>query len=149
MPRLTYQTAAASLIQFITIMILGVPDTIINIISNCRSSNPNCASNMIVSIIFYLMTAVWFGLIMLIGYAAQKKRSRQLAVILGGFEFITLVVAGYIDFPNVSNILAKITSLIDVALSLSVIYLALRLFLAGDRRVVKKPGVIARARKSR
>jgi predicted permease len=113
MPRLTYQTAIASLIQFIGIMILGIPDTIINIASTCHSDSSNCVSNTIVSLIFYLLTAGWFAIIMLLGYAAQRRRSRQFAVILAGFEFITLVVAGYIDFPHDTNILAKGTSLLD------------------------------------
>lgn len=147
MPRLSYQTAVATLIQLITITILGVPDTIMNILASCHNSNPNCASNMIVSIIFYLMTTVWFVIILIVGYAAQKKRSRQLAVVLGGLEFVTLGVAGYLDFPNAANTISKMTSLIDVFLSIWVIYLALRLFLAGGRRVVRKPSIVKRARR--
>lgn len=149
MPRLTYQTAVVSLVQFISIMILGIPDTIINIVSNCRSDSSDCVSNMIVSLIFYLLTAGWFIIIVVLGYAAQKKRSRQFAVILMGFEFITLVVAGYIDFPHDPNILSKVTSMIDALLSLYVMYLAFRLFISGGKRIVKKQNVITRARKAR
>ncbi|HEY1644913.1 MAG TPA: hypothetical protein VGF75_00830 [Candidatus Saccharimonadales bacterium] len=149
MPRLTYQTAAVSLAQFIVINILGVPNTIINIISTCHNDNSNCVSNMIVSLVFYIMTAVWFLIVVLVAYASQKKRSRQFAVILGGLEFITLIVSGYIDFPHDSNVLSKLTSLIDALLSVWIIYLALRLFISGNRRMVKKPNVVARARKAR
>ena len=149
MPRLTYQTAVISLTQFIVIMILGVTITVINIVSTCHSDQSNCVSNMIVTLIFYLLTAGWFGIIMLIGYTAQRRRSRQFAVILIGFELITLVVAGYIDFPHDSNVLSKFTSLLDAALSLWVIYLAFRLFMSGGKRIVRKPNVITRARKAR
>lgn len=148
MPRLTYQTAVVSLIQFISIMILGVPDTVINIVSTCHNDSSNCVSNMIVSLIFYLLTAGWFLIIVLLGWAAQKKRSRQFAVILIGFEFITLVVAGYIDFPHDTNVLAKGTSLLDALLSLWVMYLAFRVFLSGGKRIVKRQNVITRARKA-
>ena len=147
MSKLTYQTAVVSLVQFISIMILGVPNTVINIVSTCHSDSSNCVSNMIVSLILYLLTAGWFGIIMIVAYAAQHRRSRQLAVILIGLEFITLVVAAYIDFPHDPNILSKATSLLDAALSIWIIYLAFRLFLSGGRRMVKKRSVISRTRR--
>lgn len=147
MPKLTYQTAVASLVQFIVIMILGIPDNVINIVSTCHSDGSNCVSNMIATIIFYILTGAWFGIILLVAYAAQHRRSRQFAVILIGFEFITLVVAGYIDFRHDSNWLSKGTSLLDALLSLWVIYLAIRLFLTGNKRMVSKGNPIARARR--
>lgn len=148
MPRLTYQTAIASLIQFITILLLGIPDNIYNIISTCHSDSTSCVSNMIVTIIFYILTAGWFGIILILGYAAQRRRSRQFAVILMGFEFVTLVVAGYFDYPHESHLINKLTSLIDVILSIWVIYLAFRLFLSGGKRIVKKSNVITKARRA-
>ncbi len=148
MPRLIYQTAAASLIQFITLMLLGIPSTIVNIVSTCHGNNSNCVSNMIVSLILYILTAGWFGIIMILGYATQKRRSRQFAVLLMGFEFATLVVSGYFDFPRESSILNKTTSLIDAILSIWIIYIAFRLFLSGGKRMVKKPNIITRASRS-
>ncbi|MHB1864919.1 MAG: hypothetical protein ACYCPS_02000 [Candidatus Saccharimonadales bacterium] len=103
---------------------------------------------MIVSLIFYLLTAGWFGIILILGYAAQKRRSRQFAVMLMGFEFVTLIVAGYFDFPHDTNSLSKVTSLIDALLSVWVMYLAFRVFISGGKRIVKKQNVIARARRS-
>lgn len=149
MPKFTHQTAVISMAQFITIMLLGVPNTLVNIIATCHSNSSNCVSNMIVSIIFYILTAGWFGIIMIIGYTAQRKRSRQFAVILIGLEFITLVVAWYIDFPHDTNWLAKGTSLIDGLLSIWVMYLAFRLFIAGNRRIVHKKNIISRSRGAR
>ena len=148
MPRLSHQTAVASLIQFLTLMFLGVPNTIVNIVSTCHNDSTSCVSNMIVSLILYILTAGWFGLILLFGYLAQRKRSRQIAVILIGFEFITLVVAGYINFPHDPNILAKATSLIDVLLSIWVIYLASRLIMSGGRRIVARPNPLSRSKRS-
>jgi len=144
MPRLSYQTATISVFQFITIMLLGIPNTIINIVSTCHSDSSNCVSNMIVSLVFYLLTAGWFAIIMLIGHMAQRKRSRQFAVLLMGFEAITFIVAGYIDFPHDPNVLSKLTSALDAFLSLVVIYLAIRLFLSGGRRIVKKRNPLTR-----
>ncbi len=150
MPRLSlsYQTASISLFQFITILLLGIPDTIISIVSTCHSDSSNCVSNMAVSLIFYLLTAGWFAIIMVLGHMAQVKRSRQFAVLLMGFEAITFIVAGYIDFPHDSNILSKLTSALDALLSLVVIYLAIRLFLSGGRRIVRKQNPLSRNRKS-
>ena len=150
MPRLSlsYQTASISLFQFLTVLLLGIPDTIINIVSTCHSDSSNCVSNMVVSLIFYLLTAGWFAIIMVLGHLAQIKRSRQFAVLLMGFEAITFVVAGYIDFPHDSNVLSKLTSALDAFLSLVVIYLAIRLFLSGGRRIVRKQNPISRNRKS-
>ena len=149
MPKFTHQTAVISMVQFLTIMFLGIPNTLVNIIATCHSDSSNCVSNMIVTIIFYILTAGWFGIIMILGYTAQRKRSRQFAVILIGLEFITLVVAVYIDFPHDTNWLAKSTSLIDGLLSVWVMYLAFRLFIAGNKRIVRKKSVISRSRGAR
>jgi hypothetical protein len=103
---------------------------------------------MVVSLIFYLLTAAWFAVIMVLGHMAQIKRSRQFAVMLMGFEAITFIVAGYIDFPHDSNVLSKLTSALDAFLSLVVIYLAIRLFLSGGKRIVRKQNPLNRNRKS-
>ncbi len=147
MPKLSHQTAVVSLIQFVTIASLAIPNTIISIISSCHSDSTGCVSNMVASIIFYILTAVWFGLIMIIGFLAQKRRSRQFAVILICFEFFTLGVAGYIDFPHDPNFLSKATSLLDVILSLWVIYVSIRLIMSGTNRIVSKEKKIVKNKK--
>ena len=148
MPRLTYQTSVASLAQFIALMLLGVPFTLINIISTCHSDSSNCVSNMISSLILYMLFAAWFAVIVILGVAAQKKRSRLFAFFLVGFELVTLIGC-LIDFPHDSSIFDRFTVLVCAALSVWVIYIASRLFLAGNKRVVKKSSPIGRARKSR
>ncbi|MEI9913800.1 MAG: hypothetical protein WDN66_02235 [Candidatus Saccharibacteria bacterium] len=87
-------------------------------------------------------------MIVLLGVAAQKKRSRMFAFLLIGFELVTLVGC-LIDFPHDTSIFDRFTVLVCAALSVWVIYIASRLFLAGNKRVVKKSGPIRRVRKSR
>ncbi|HEY4963434.1 MAG TPA: hypothetical protein VIH90_01930 [Candidatus Saccharimonadales bacterium] len=143
--KFTYQTATATLIQFVTLTILGVPNAIVSIVSVCRTDATNCVSNSLVSLVFFLLTAMWFGFIFFLGYSAEHRRSRWFAFILIGCEFITLLADGYINFPRDSNILSKGTSLLDSLLSIWIIYLAFRLFIAGNKRIVKKP-ITARVR---
>jgi O-antigen/teichoic acid export membrane protein len=133
-----YQTATATFIQFITLTILGFPNAIVSIVSTCHSDSSNCVSNSIVSLVFFLLTAAWFAFILFVGYTAQKRRSRRLAFILVGCETVNLFVAGIINFPRETNYLSKSTSLVDALLSILVLYLATRLFFAGNKRVVKK-----------
>jgi len=95
-----------------------------------------------------MLFAAWFAVIVILGVAAQKKRSRLFAFFLVGFELVTLIGC-LIDFPHDSSIFDRFTVLVCAALSVWVIYIASRLFLAGNKRVVKKSSPIGRARKSR
>jgi len=135
--KLTYQTAVACLIQFLAMTILGVPNTIVSIVTTCHSDGSNCVSNSIVTLLFFLLTAFWFGIILGLGYYAQHKRSPKLAWLLIGCEFMTLGVAGYINFPRDTNLLEKATSLIDAILSIWIMYLAFHIVRSGGGRVVK------------
>jgi hypothetical protein len=137
--KFTYQTATATMIQFISLTILGVPNAIVSVVGVCRTDSSNCVSNGLVSLVFFLLTALWFGFIFFLGYTAEHRRSRRFAFILIGCEFITLMADGYINFPRDSNFLSKGTSLLDSLLSIWIIYLAIRLFIAGNKRIVKKP----------
>lgn len=140
--KFTTQLATATLIQFIVITFLGVPNAAVSIISTCHTDSSNCVSNTISSLVFFLLTAMWFGYILILGYQAQKRRSRRLAFILIGSEFINLFVAGVINLPRDTNWLAKGTSLLDSLLSIWIIYLAFRLFIYGNKRVVRKTSSI-------
>lgn len=145
--KIRYQTGFASLIQFIIISILGVPHALVSIISTCSSDHTNCVSNMIVSLIFFILTVMWFGFIAALGFFAQDKRNAKLAFILIGCEAANAVVAGYINFPGGTNILDKSISLIDTALSIWVIILAFKLMRAKGGRVVKKHHIIKNIKK--
>src|SRR5579872_7453240 len=136
--KFTYQTAIATFVQFISMVVLGLANAIYSIISTCHQYASNCTRNMISSSILFLLTPVWFGFMLGLGYFAQKNRSNRLAATLIFFEMITIVVAGHFNFPSEKNWLAKGTSLLDVTLGLVVIYLSAQLLLARGHRIVKK-----------
>lgn len=143
--KLTYQTGVAALIQFITLTLLGIPNTIVSIISTCHGDGTDCVSNSIVSLIFFLLTAVWFGIVWMVAYLAQERRSKRLAWLLIVAELGTLLVAAHFNLPHDTNFLTKATSILDILLSLWIIVLAFRLSRAKGGRIVSS----GRARKRR
>lgn len=136
--KLTYQTASATLIQFLIMTVLGMINCISSIITTCNSHSSSCSSNMISSIVLFILSVGWFGLILAFGYFAQKLRSHRFAAFLIFTELITVVVAGHFNFPRESGLLTKSTSLFDVLIGLVVIYLAIQVLLARGHRIVKK-----------
>ncbi len=130
--------AIGTLVQFITISILGVPHAFISIISTCQSDHSNCISNMVVSLIFFILTVIWFGFIAIIGFSTQEKRSWKIALFLIGCEFANIGVALTINLPGETNIFDKFISIVDAILSILVIYLASKVIFAKGGRIVKK-----------
>lgn len=134
---LTYQTSVATLIQFITLSFLGIANGLNSVVTTCRSETGDCMSNLLVSIIFFIITAVWFGLIWVLGWAAQNRRSKRLAQLLICAEVLIAMVA-YFNAKNHPDKLSLFTSVVDLALALWIIYLAFRLMRAGGGRIVAR-----------
>jgi purine-cytosine permease-like protein len=132
--KLTYQTAIATLIQFITLSFLGIANGINSVVSTCRHDT-DCISNLIVSIIFFILTAAWFGVIWIIGAIAQERRSKKFAFILIGAEALIALVALF-NARHHTDILGLVTSVTDLLLALWIITLAFRLMRSGGGRVV-------------
>ena len=135
--KLKYETAIATLIQFVTLTILNIGTGTDSIVTTCRSSHSDCVSNMLVSLIFFLLTAAWFGFVWVLGYAAQERRSKRLAQVLMLVEALIAIVALF-NAKHHNDLLSLVTSLIDIALALWVITLAFRLMRAGGGRIVSK-----------
>jgi len=137
--KLKYETSIATLIQFITLTLLGVANGLNSVITTCRSStgSQDCLSNTIVSLIFFLLTAGWFAFVWILGYLAQEKRSKRLALVL----ILTEVAIGLVALFNAkhhTDILSLATSVIDIGLSGWIIVLAFRLVRADGGRVVTR-----------
>lgn len=132
-----YQTGVATFIQFVLMVVLGVPNSIISIISSCQSNGSDCIINTITSIILFIFTTLWFAFILGAGYFAQKNRSTRFAAVLIASEVITVSVAGRFDLPRQSDLLGKALSLIAIVLGLVIIYIALHVLLARGHRIVK------------
>lgn len=135
--KLTYQTGISTLIQFIVLSFLTLATQIGSIVTTCRKDSGNCVSNLITSLIFYILVAVVFGSIWLIGVAAQNLRSKRLA-------FLLICVEGLIALGSAfslklglhsKNVFALFASLIILALALWTIMLAFRLMKSEGKRI--------------
>lgn len=133
--RLKYETGLVTLIQFIVMSLLSLINSLNSIITTCVRESGTCIENMIPSIILFILIAVWFAFIWILGYAVQERRGRKLTATLIGAEGITALVALFSVKHHV-DALSLVTSLTDLMLSAWVLLLAARIFLAGDSRVV-------------
>lgn len=143
--RFKYETAVATLIQFITLSLLGIANGLNSVVTTCHKSGSDCISNLIVSIIFFILTALWFGCVWLLGYTTQHKRSKRLAQLLICAEALIALVA-FFNAHHHTDILSLLTSLIDLLLAVWIITLAYRLMRAGGGRVVTKHRGVNRSR---
>jgi hypothetical protein len=135
--KLKYETAVATLIQFILLSFLGIANGLNSIVTTCHTDGSNCISNTIVSIIFFILTAAWFGCVWILGYSAQERRSRRLAQLLIVAEVLIAMVA-YFNARHHTDALSLATSVIDLILAVWIISLAWRLMRAGGARIVSK-----------
>ncbi len=146
--KLTHQTGIATLIQFIALSFLNIANGINSVATNCRKDGSDCVSNLLVSIIFFILITLWFGSIWLLGYFAQKSRNKRLAQLLICAEALIALVAAFNARHHI-DALSLITSLIDLVLALWIITLAFRLMRSGGKRITgrrtRKPASHVRA----
>lgn len=139
--KLTYETGLATMIQFIVLSFLNILTGLDSIIATCRHDSSSCVSNTLTSIIFYILIVAWFGIVCVLGYAAQERRSKRLAQLL----ILAEVMVAFVAFFNVrlnlryhNGFLSLFTSITDLILAIWIITLAYRLIRAGGGRVVAK-----------
>jgi hypothetical protein len=127
--KLTYETGIATVIQFVFLGIMNIINQLYSIISTCVHSSNTCVSNMLSSVVFYILIMAWFGFIMFLGLTAQAKRSKRLATFLIGAEALIILFAVYnikLNLASNNAYLSLFTSLLDIAISFWVVYLAYR-----------------------
>lgn len=129
-----YQVGVITLVQFITLSLLGIANALNSIITTCVKHD-ECISNAIVSTIFFLLTAAWFAFVWVLGYTAQERRTKKLSIALICAEIMIAMVALF-NAKHHTDLLGLSTSLIDLFLATWVIILAFRLMRAGGGRVV-------------
>lgn len=134
--RLYYETATATLIQFVAMSLLSAANNVASVVEVCTGEMGGCLSNGIASLGFFLLTAIWFGIIWVIGFAAQDRRSRILCYALITAELMVLAVANF-NLRNPGNLLATVTSALDAVLAVWIIILAFRLSRAKGGRVLR------------
>jgi hypothetical protein len=136
--KLTYQTGVAAFIQFVLVSLFTLISQAVSTVNTCSQSGSDCLGNVLTSIIFYILVAIVFGAIWLIGYGAQSRRSKRLAQLLICIEaFFALLALLSIKLNShsrsASGLLASFGLLV---LSAWVLTLAFRLMRAGPGRVV-------------
>ncbi len=136
--KLTYETAIATFIQFIIASLFTLVSQLASTTVGCFKDGSNCVINLITSIIFFILIAVVFGSIWMIGYMAQERRSKRLSQLLICAEGFIGLLALFSIKLNLSsrNILGLIASIALAAMAAWIILLAFRLMKAGGGRVV-------------
>jgi hypothetical protein len=137
--KLTYQTGIATLIQFILLSFLTLASQLASVVTTCHTDGGNCIGNLITSTILYLLVAIVFGSIWLIGLGAQHRRSKRLALLLVCIEGMIALVALFslkLSLHGHKNIFGIIASFSILALAVWTITLAFRLMRSGGGRVV-------------
>ncbi len=136
--KLTYQTGIATLIQLVVMSLYALISQAFSIVTTCRQDSGNCINNLLISIIFYVLVAVVFGSIWLIGLFAQNSRSKWLAWILIGIEAVIAAVSLFtikIGLHGERNIPGLLASLSIALIALWTITLALRLTRSEGQRI--------------
>lgn len=138
--RFRYELGIVTLIQFILLSLLGIANGLNSIVTTCHNTGRDCISNLIVSLIFFIITVAWFAFIWILGYTAQERRSKRLAQLLIAAEALIALVALF-NAKHHTDWLSLMTSVIDLVLAVWVIWLAFRLIRAGGgRTVARQPG---------
>lgn len=136
--KLTYQTGIGTMIQFIVLSFLTLGSQVVSVVTTCNKDGGNCIGNLITSTIFYILVAVVFGTIWLIGLGAQTRRSRRMAQLLICIEgFIALVALFSVKLSlHGKNLFGLLASLGIFLLAFWIVTLAYRLMKAGSNRAV-------------
>lgn len=135
--KLRYETGIATFVQFAVLSLLGIANGFNSVFTSCRRGDGDCTSDVLTSIIFFILTAAWFGAIWILGYLAQNRRSKRLALFLIGAEAFIALIA-YFNAKHYTDYLGLITSIVDLVLAIWIITLAFRLMRGGGKRITAK-----------
>lgn len=137
--RLTYQTGVATLIQFILVSFFTLGSQTVSTVSSCSKDGSNCLINVITAIIFYIVIAVFFGTIWIIGYTAQTRRGKRWTQLLICSEGFVFLLAGFSLKLNLRSRSASgaIASFLMLVMTTWILSLAFRLLRARGSRITR------------
>jgi hypothetical protein len=143
--KLRYETGVVALVQFLVMVLLNFVGAIVSAIGTCYDAGDTyeCVSGVGIELVYVVLLAAWFGFVAVLAYGAQDRRDHKLAFLLMGAEGIILMISLF-NAKHYPNILGLITSLIDAAFAVLVIWLALRLLRAKGGRIT---GAATRSRR--
>ena len=147
--KLKYETGVATFIQFIIASLFVLATQFGSATVGCFKNSHDCVSNIIVSILFFIVVSFTFGFIWFVGYFAQERRSRRMAQLLIAIQGMFGLLALFSIKLNLHshNIFGLLGSLGLLAMSVWIISLAFRLMGSGGGRVVVKQRGRARRRR--
>ncbi len=135
--KLTYQTAAAGLVQLGVMTLLNVLNGGYSVVTQCQKGGSDCVGNLILSLLYFMLLTAWFTGLWFLAVAAQERRSPRLALLLAGAEGLVLLVAVF-NARHHNYMLGLVTSIVDALLAAWIIMLALRLAHARGGRVRRR-----------
>lgn len=135
--KLKYETGIATTAQLIVVTVFNIINGTASSIDQCTNNSGNCVSNIVLSLLYFMVLSVGFVALWLIGMAAQDKRSKRLAQLLILGEFVVAGISIFDLTHQDPSITGRISSFVDGVFSVWIIILAIRLLRAKGGRVRK------------
>lgn len=136
--RLRYNTGQATVVQFIVVMLLGFVTNAISLAGSASRDEGSFATDLLLTVFILILQAFWLGFLCVVGFAAQDKRNRSLALLLIGLEGITFMVALF-NARHPGNPVALMASLLHMAIAIYVAFMAFNIYRARGKRIVSRP----------
>jgi purine-cytosine permease-like protein len=135
--KLTYETGVATMVQFSVMSLLGIANGFNSVVTECRANSSECIGDIILALLFWMLTVGWFAVICFIGFSAQERRSNLLAKLLIAAELLIIMVA-LVNAKGHTDALSLVTSVTDIVLAIWVISLAFRLMRSKGKRITSR-----------
>jgi len=133
---LTYETGNATTIQFLAVNIINLISSGYDTVQKCTTpGNGSCIGSMIPNLFLFIALAIFFGVIWLIGFIVQDRRSTKIAILLILAELLVLLIGLFDLIHNKTGFLGILLSISEIATAIWIIYLASRLIRARGGRV--------------
>jgi len=134
--KLPHETGSATTIQFITVTGLNLISSGYSTVQKCTTpGNGSCIGSMIPNLFLFIALAIMFGVIWLIGFIVQDRRSTKVAILLILAELLVLIIGLFDLMHNKTSIFGILLSLVEILSAIWIIYLASRLIRARGGRV--------------
>jgi hypothetical protein len=133
--KLKYETGIAATVQFISLTLLNFISGVSGTVSQCSKGSGSCVGNVVLSIMYFLVVTIWFGILWLTGFAAQDRRSRRIAQMLILAEGLVFIVGLYDLTKHKFTVLSGLIAIVEMLTSVWIAWLAFRLMRAKGGRV--------------
>ncbi len=133
--KLKYETGVAATVQFIALTILNFISGADSAIRQCVSGNGGCVSNIVLSVLYFMVITIWFGALWLAGYAAQDRRSKRICQLLIMAEGLVALIGLFEMTRTTTSLLGKLIALIELVTAVWISWLAFKIMRAKGGRI--------------